>query len=185
MKVICIVTGLLLAVGTAFAEEAAKAPQPAAPAEPPVVKIEVDLSSSGGTVKRPMFVPNAARKLFKRFQAQADGLCPLTLHRCTGKPGKDIAWYVGCNSRKNLLLVMTDNPTDEDRKIDFKIKNEQPLTPTYRRVYSLDRGKTWQSIAYEPPHSSISGCPQIMPEPHLLEMPKHSLQVIFIRMYKK
>lgn len=157
----------------------------AAGEQPEALKLEINERANGNASKRTFALPGAAKKLFKRYEWIADTVCPLTLMRSPDKPDKSekgFAWFVGVNARKTAICFITANPSDEARPIEFKTERQFPLTPTYYRVYSPDGGKTWKRIAFEPPHSSISGCPQTMPEPYQIEVPAHSYQVAVVRL---
>ena len=151
------------------------------------VSIDIDLGARGATTKRALAMPGAAKKLFLRYDAVANQICPLTLLRSPDKNKSDFVWYVGTNARKTALAFITANESDEPRPVSFSYKSDLlPLTPTYRRVYSTNGGRTWQTIAYEPPHASTSGWPQPMPKkPWTIEVPPHSYQVAIVRLHRK
>ena len=171
----------LLAAALALGEEAPDAAKPA----PEPLKLKINDRAKGDSSKRTLVLPGPAKKLFKRYEWVADTVCPLTLLRSPDKPDKSekgFAWYVGVDRRNTAICFITANPSSEARPIEFKTEKMFPLTPTYYRVYSPDGGKSWKRIAFEPPHSSISGCPQTMPEPYRIEVPAHSYQVAVVRL---
>ena len=149
------------------------------------LKLKIDEQATAITSKRTFALPGPAKKLFKRYEWIADTVCPLTLMRSPDRPDKSekgFAWFIGVNSRKTAICFITANPSDTARPIEFKLEKQFPLTPTYYRVYSPDRSRTWKTIAYEPPHSSVSGCPQTMPEPFRIEVPAYSYQIAVVRL---
>ena len=175
----------ICAAALAACVELAAVSAEAAGEQPEALKLEINERANGNASKRTFALPGAAKKLFKRYEWIADTVCPLTLMRSPDKPDKSekgFAWVIGINSRKTAICFITVNPSDEARPIEFKIGKQFPLTPTYYRVYSPDRGKSWKTIAYEPPHASISGCPQMMPEPFRIEVPAYSYQVAVVRL---
>lgn len=146
------------------------------------VRFDVDLSQKGATLKRPLKgLATGAKKLFARYNDLALGQALLTITRSDDKE-KDLVWYLCKNPQGNLIVFVTHNFTDEPKTIVFRVGTKNPLTPIYRRVYSENGGKTWKRIAFEPPHSSISGCPQTMPEPYTIEIPPHSHQTATVRL---
>lgn len=149
------------------------------------LKLKINDSVKGDSAKRTFALPGSAKKLFRRYEWVANTVCPLTLLRSSEKPDKSdkgFAWYVGVNGRNTAICFITANPSDGARPIEFKLEKMLPLTPTYYRVYSPDGGRTWKTIAFEPPHASISGCPQTMPEPYRIDVPAHSYQVAVVRL---
>lgn len=144
--------------------------------------VEVDIEAAGTKSKLSQKdVPSAARKMFSRYVALAGVQAPLVLAR-GGTDDRRFSWIVCKNEAVKTLVFLTFNAADESRRFTFKIAGKKPLTPTYRRVYSADGGKTWGKIAYEPPHSSITKYPQAMPEPYTLEVPAHSYQTATVRL---
>lgn len=175
----------ICAAALAACVELAAVSAEAAGEQPEALKLEINERANGNASKRTFALPGAAKKLFKRYEWIADTVCPLTLMRSPDKPDKSekgFAWFVGVNARKTAICFITANPSDQARPIAFKLARMFPLTPTYYRVYSPDGGRNWKTIAYEPPHASISGCPQTMPEPFRIEVPAHSYQVAVVRM---
>ena len=149
------------------------------------LKLKIDEQATAIMSKRTFALPGPAKRLFARYERIADTVCPLTLMRSPDKPDKSekgFAWSVGVDARKTAICFITTNPSDTARPIEFKLEKLLPLTPTYYRVYSPDKGRTWKTIAYEPPHASISGCPQTMPDPFRIEVPAYSCQVAVVRM---
>ena len=174
---ICAILFAALAYGEEAPEAAKSAPEP--------LKLKINDLAKGDLSKRTFALPGTAKKLFKRYEWVADTLCPLTLLRSPDKPDKSekgFAWYVGVDKGNSAICFITANPSSEARPIEFKTEKMLPLTPTYYRVYSSDGGRTWRTIAFEPPHSSISGYPQTMPEPYRIEVPAHSYQIAVVRL---
>lgn len=146
------------------------------------VRFDVDLSQKGATLKRPLKgLPTGAKKLFTRYNDLALAQAPLTISRSDDKE-KNLVWYLCKDPKDHLLVFITHNNTDETKTIVFRVGTKNPLTPIFRRVYSDNGGKTWKRIAYEPPHSSVSSCPQTMPEPYTIEIPPYSFQTATVRL---
>lgn len=126
-------------------------------------------------------VPVAARKSFARFAAVAATQAPYVL-RSGGEKTKGFVWSVAKNARGDALVFTTLNTGGEAVALTFGVEGKVPLTPTYRRVYSEDAGKTWKTMAFEPPHASVTGCPQKMPKPYAVEVPPHTCQTATVRL---
>lgn len=155
--------------------------------QPAGTSIKIDLGAKDFPSKRPLAIPGVPKKLFQRYRIVADQLCPMTILRSPEKSKSDFVWFIGTDDRRSRIAFITANASDEPKPISFSFNNDMlPLTPTYRRVYSANGGRTWQTIAYEPPHSSISGCPQPMPKkPWTIEVPPRSYQVAIVRLHRK
>jgi len=146
------------------------------------VRFDVDLSQKGATLKRALKgLPTGAKKLFARYNDLALAQAPITISRSDDKE-KDLVWYLCKDPKDHLLVFVTHNNTDEEKSIVFRVGTKNPLTPIFRRVYSKDGGKTWKRIAYEPPHSSVSSCPQTMPEPYTIVIPPRTYQTATVRL---
>ncbi len=146
--------------------------------------VEVKLSEKGAERKRALnSLPGPARKLFARYDALATRQAPLTLATSDPK-SKDFTWTLCKNERNNAIVFITHNRSDEPITLTFTVPDKPPLFPTYRRVFSRDGGKTWETIAFEPPHGSITGCPQPMPKPYVIEVPPRSYQTATVRFVK-
>lgn len=146
------------------------------------VTVELDLLRKGGQFKPVLgSVPGSIRNLYKRYIKLVYQQAPLVLMR-PDTSSKDFTWTVCRNNKGNTLVFLTQNKTSRPRSITFKLSGKTPLTPTYRRIYSEDKGKTWKTTAFEPPHDSITGCPQAMPEPRVIEIPPYSYQYVTVRL---
>lgn len=146
--------------------------------------VEVKLSEKGAERKRSLnSIPAQARKLFARYDALAARQAPLTLAVSDPK-SRDFAWTLCKNERSNAIVFITHNHSDKPVSLTFSVPEKAPLFPTYRRVFSRDGGKTWQTIAFEPPHGSVTGCPQPLPRPYVVEVPPHSYQTATVRFVK-
>lgn len=146
--------------------------------------VEVNLSEKGAERKRPLnSLPGPARKLFARYDALAARQAPLTIAVSDPK-SKDFSWTVCKDERNTAVVFVTHNRSDDFVTLTFSVSEKTPLFPTYRRVFSRDGGKTWETIAFEPPHGSITGCPQPLPRPFAIEVPPHSYQTATVRLGK-
>lgn len=146
--------------------------------------VVVDLGEKGAERKRSLnSIPSSARKLFARYDALAAKQAPLTID--AGERKEDgLSWTVCKNEKNNAVVFVTHNRSDSPASLTFSVKGRSPLFPTYRRVFSRDGGKTWETIAFEPPHGSITGNPQPLPAPCAIEIPPHSYQTATVRIGK-
>lgn len=145
-------------------------------------RIDVSLEQKGVASKHPLNgMPTGAKKLFARYNDLAFAQAPLTIARSDDKD-KAFAWSVSKDSGGWILAFVTRNSTPVARRLVFTVDKRVPLTPTYRRVYSTDGGKTWRRIAFEPPHASISGLPQTLSAPYAIEVPPYSHQTATVRL---
>lgn len=146
--------------------------------------VEVNLGEKGAERKRSLnSLPGPAKKLFARYDALAARQAPLTIAASDPK-SKDFSWTVCKDERNRTIVFVTHNRSDDFVTLTFSVSEKTPLFPTYRRVFSRDGGKTWETIAFEPPHGSITGCPQPLPRPFAIEVPPHSHQTATVRLGK-
>lgn len=145
------------------------------------VRIDIDLDRKPFETKRAVNAPTAAKKLFNRYLSLANLQCPLTYERCDEKKS-EFLWSVGCNAKKNAFVFITYNPTAVPQSIVLRTSDRKVLTPTYRRVFSTDKGRSWRRMAFEPPHGHITNCQQPMPEPATIEVPPYSYQTVTVRL---
>lgn len=146
--------------------------------------VEVNLGEKGAERKRSLnSLPGPARKLFARYDALAARQAPLTIAVSDPK-SKDFSWTVCKDERNSAVVFVTHNRSDSAVTLTFSVSEKTPLFPTYRRVFSEDGGKSWETIAFEPPHGSITGCPQPLPRPFAIEVPPHSYQTATVRLGK-
>jgi len=144
--------------------------------------VEIKLDQKGATLKHSLNgLTGALKKIYGRYQAIVARQAPLTVIRPDDK-AKDFVWSVCKNAENTTLVFLTQNKTDKARTITFTVDAKLPLYPTYRRAYSTDKGKTWETIAFEPPHFSTTGCPEGMPAPYTIEIPPYSYQTATVRL---
>lgn len=66
---------------------------------------------------------------------------------------KGVAYAVRATKQLNSFVLMMVNAGKEPKTVAVEIAGKRLLPPIYRRVFSADGGKTWDTIAWEPPQS--------------------------------
>jgi hypothetical protein len=146
------------------------------------VEVKINLDKQGSSFKPSLGgLGGEAKNLFSRYLFLAAKQAPLLLERHEMKKNL-FSWSVCKNSKNSTLVFLTRNNTKKAKKIVFTLSGKEPLTPTYRRVYSSDGGKKWRTIAFEPPHDSVTGYFQSMPKPYTIEVPPYSYQSATVRL---
>ena len=145
------------------------------------VRIDLDLGAKPCEMKRSLNASTAIKKLFWRYLMLANRQCPFTLRKCDERKN-DFFWSVGCNAKKDAIVFITYNPGPTAQSIVLRTSDKKILTPTYRRVYSLNKGRTWLQMAFEPPHNHITDCQEAVPEPATIEIPPYSYQTATVRL---
>lgn len=147
-----------------------------------IVEAKINLDKQGASFKPSLGgLSGEAKNLFSRYLFLAAKQAPLLLERNEPKR-KPFSWSVCKNSKNSTLVFLTRNNTKKAKKIVFTLSGKEPLAPTYRRVYSTNGGKKWRTIAFEPPHASITGCFEPMPKPYTIEVPPYSYQSVTVRL---
>jgi hypothetical protein len=147
-----------------------------------VIEINVNIDKQGSSFKPSLGgISGEAKKLFSRYLFLGAKQAPLLIAH--NEPEKKLfTWSVCKNGKNSTLVFLTRNNTKKTKKIVFTLSGKEPLTPTYRRVYSSDGGKKWRTIAFEPPHDSVTGYFQSMPKPYTIEVPPYSYQSATVRL---
>lgn len=177
MRILLPAVAAVLVAISAWADAEAPAPDGSAAVEQ--IVIDVEIAGKGATSKRVLPMPNAAGKLFKRYLAIADAQCPITIMKSPDK-SKDCAWMVGRDKRSRMLVFLTSNITDQPKELRFRLSSGASLTPLYRRVFSRNRGRNWQRIAFEPPHFNDTIYANASTQ-GVIEIPPYSVQAVFVR----
>lgn len=147
-----------------------------------VIETEINISKQGATFRPSVGgIGGELKKLYSRYLFLAAKQAPRIIASKESEK-KLFSWSVCKDGKNSTLVFLTRNNTKKARKIVFKLSDKKPLPPTYRRVYSVNGGKRWKTIAFEPPHSSVTGCFQPMPFPYTIEIPPYSFQTVTVRL---
>ena len=89
------------------------------------------------------------------------------------KLDKNVEYVVrAAKGRKSFVLEVV-NRGKEDMTAEIELKRGKMREPVYRRVYSEDGGKTWTTMAWQPPRASDL-------YPWTVEVPANTVQTVTI-----
>lgn len=146
----------------------------AVPAEDLMVRLDMKAEYAG--VDPELTIPEGARELFADNLAYARRKYTDVIAR---EVSEDIEWEARAfrpkrQGRKDDLALVTVNRGKETVRLDIVFEGGlKPLPPVYRRVFSTDGGKTWDSEAFQPPQHSLL-------VPWTVELPPNSVQLLTI-----
>lgn len=86
---------------------------------------------------------------------------------------KDVEYVVRASGDRRSFVLMIVNRGKEDKTASVELKRGKMREPVYRRVYSEDGGKTWTTMAWQPPRSSDV-------YPWTVEVPANTVQTVTI-----
>lgn len=86
---------------------------------------------------------------------------------------RDIEYVVRKTKKGKSFVLMIVNRKNEDRTAEIELKRGKMCEPVYRRVYSEDGGKSWTTIAWQPPRAADL-------HPWTIEVPAKTVQTVTI-----
>lgn len=86
---------------------------------------------------------------------------------------KDVEFVVRASGDRRSFVLMIVNRGAENKTASVELKRGKMREPVYRRVYSEDGGKTWTTMAWQPPRSSDV-------YPWTVEVPANTVQTVTI-----
>lgn len=143
-------------------------------------KIKVDLSEDPEKGEVSLDVPRGAKKAAERYFRLAETTHPdLLSHGFAVMPNqpkavdKDVEYVVRRAKDRKSFVLMVVNRKNENLTAEVELGNGKMREPVYRRVYSPDGGKSWTTIAWQPPRSADL-CPWTV------EVPAKTVQTVTI-----
>ena len=86
---------------------------------------------------------------------------------------KDVEYVVRMNGVRKSFVLLVVNRKDENLPAEIALKRGKMREPVYWRVYSEDGGKSWTTMAWQPPRESDI-------YPWTVEIPAKTVQTITI-----
>ena len=165
-------------------------------------KVKVDLAESADTNQTRLAVMKGAEKASERYFRLAEKTHPDVIVRgFAAKPeqkksvldedpmdafdtdivdddaiqrfDKDIEYIVRATQGRNSFVLVVVNRGKSDLTAEIELKRGKMREPVYRRVYSEDGGKTWTTMAWQPPRASDL-------YPWTVEVPANTVQTVTI-----
>ena len=165
-------------------------------------KIKVDLAENADTNQTRLAVMKGAEKASERYFRLAEKTHPDVIARgFAAKPeqkksvldedpmdafgadivaddeiqrfDKDIEYIVRATRGRNSFVLVVVNRGKNDLTAEIELKRGKMREPVYRRVYSEDGGKTWTTMAWQPPRASDL-------YPWTVEVPANTVQTVTI-----
>lgn len=138
--------------------------------------VKLDMKGEYMGVDPELTIPKGAQKLSADNLAYARRKYAEVIARDISE---DIAWEARVfrskrPGRKEDLALVTVNRGQETVRLNLEFEGGlKPLPPVYRRVFSTDGGKTWDTEAFQPPQHSLR-------VPWTVEVPSNSVQLVTI-----
>ena len=165
-------------------------------------KVNVDLNETAETNEVHLAVQKGAEKAAERYFRFAERTHPLVLsHSFAAKPekakvdidddpledldggivaadeiqrfDKEVEYVVRATKSRKSFVLMVVNRKNENLKAEIELKRGKMREPVYRRVYSEDGGKTWTTMAWQPPRASVL-------YPWTIDVPSNTVQTVTI-----
>ena len=165
-------------------------------------KVNVDLNETAETNEVHLAVQKGAEKAAERYFRFAERTHPLVLsHSFAAKPekakvdidddpledldggivaadaiqkfDKEVEYVVRATKSRKSFVLMVVNRKNENLKAEIELKRGKMREPVYRRVYSEDGGKTWTTMAWQPPRASDL-------YPWTIDVPSNTVQTVTI-----
>lgn len=86
---------------------------------------------------------------------------------------KDVEYVVRASGDRRSFVLMIVNRGKENKTASVELKRGKMREPVYRRVYSEDGGKTWTTMAWQPPRGSDV-------YPWTVDVPSNTVQTVTI-----
>jgi hypothetical protein len=165
-------------------------------------KVKVDIGEVAETNAVKMAIPKGSEKPVNRYFRFAERTHPLVLtHGFAALPDqggsefeedpleslddgtfdtdaiqkvdKDVEYVIRANGSRSSFVLMIINRKKENLTAEIELKRGRMFEPVYRRVYSEDGGKTWTTMAWQPPRAA-----DLYPWP--IEVPANTIQTVTI-----
>ena len=165
-------------------------------------KVKVDLAESADTNQTRLAVMKGAEKASERYFRLAEKTHPDVIVRgFAAKPeqkksvldedpmdafdadivdddaiqrfDKEVEYVVRATKSRKSFVLMVVNRKNENLKAEIELKRGKMREPVYRRVYSEDGGKTWTTMAWQPPRASDL-------YPWTIDVPSNTVQTVTI-----